>query len=76
MEQIVSNTGIVELCLVMKRQDFECEGKVNGLRVYHGRIDAGKMVGFLPVYASYEDAVADYPGTKILLIEEVSHREV
>jgi len=54
--------------VVLKIQDFELDTKAFPLPV---RIEKGKMVGYLPVYATKEDALADYPNAKLAEVEKI-----
>ena len=55
------------MIVVMKLQDFEFEA-VNCLLPF--KVDAGKMVGYLPVYASRDDAESEFPGAKYMEAHE------
>ena len=64
--------------VVMRLQDFEVEPAPNQrfrlpLPV---TIDSGKMVGFLPVYDTREDALLDFPEAKLMEIKETHKRRV
>ena len=54
--------------LVMKIQPFEFDSTNCSLPF---RVDPGLMVGYLPVYATREDALADYPDIEPGLLVEV-----
>jgi len=51
--------------VVCKLQDFEFDSPIPH------EVDAGNMVGYLPVYASVDEALADFPGVKLMAIREV-----
>ena len=56
--------------IVMRMQDFEFEpSRVMGLAV---KIDSGKMIGYLPVYATREDAKADFPDGPFAEVREIA----
>ncbi len=64
--------------LVMSQQDFELEPSPENrfqlpLPVV---VDKGKMVGYLPIYNTMEDALADFPESTIALIEEVKDEHI
>ena len=50
--------------VVMLAQKFEFEA-VSFRFPIPVRVDTGKMVGFLPVYETREDALADYPDAEL-----------
>lgn len=54
--------------VVMKIQDFDFESLNFPLPV---TVDKGKMIGFLPVYATEEDALAEFPDAKLVAVQEV-----
>lgn len=54
--------------VVCKLQDFDFEPLNSPLPV---KVDAGNMVGYLPVYASADEAWKDFPGAKLVPIHEV-----
>ena len=56
--------------VVMKIQPFEIEqSPKNTLRLpFPVVFDAGKMIGYLPVYDTSEDALADYPDTEVIMV--------
>ena len=56
--------------VVMNKQSFEFEAMSPSFHP-NFEIDTGKMIGFLPVYATIEDALAEYPNAKVLEIKEV-----
>ncbi len=58
--------------VVLCKQDFQIEEPdiISGLPVRF-KLDAGKMVGYLPVYATRKDAEKDYPKHHIEEITEV-----
>jgi len=58
------------MIVVMKLQDFEFE-PINSLLPV--KIDKGKMVGYLPVYASMDDAESEFPGAKYMEAHEVEN---
>jgi len=59
--------------IVMRMQDFEFEpSRVMGLAV---KIDSGKMIGYLPVYATREDAEAEYPDGPFAQVREFDPKE-
>ena len=53
--------------VVLIIQDFEFEG----LR-FPITVDVGKMVGFLPVYRTREEALEDFPDAKLAEIRELN----
>ena len=53
--------------VVCKLQDFDFEPLNSPLPV---KVDAGNMVGYLPVYASADEALIDFPGAKLMAIRE------
>ena len=53
--------------VVCKLQEFEFDSPLP-LEV---KVDAGNMVGYLPVYASADEALVDFPGAKLMPIREV-----
>ena len=57
--------------VVMKIQPFELEqSPKNILRLpFPVVVETGKMIGYLPVYNSIEDALADYPDTELALAQ-------
>jgi len=57
--------------VVMKIQPFELEqSPKNILRLpFPVVVETGKMIGYLPVYNSIEDALADYPDTELALVQ-------
>lgn len=59
------------MIVVMSLQDFELES-VNC--PFPFKIDAGKMVGYLPVYASRNDAESEFPLAKYMEAHEVENR--
>ena len=56
------------MIVVMRIHDFEFE-PVNCPLPIH--VDKGKMIGYLPVYETKEDAMEDYPDAKFLEAKEV-----
>ena len=57
--------------IVMKLQEFELEPAPNSLiSPLPIVVDAGKMVGYLPVCGSMDEALEDYPEAKVLAIRE------
>jgi len=52
--------------VVMMIEDFTFEAG-NKIPV---NVDKGKMIGFLPVYATREDALADYPNRDLMMFEK------
>ena len=40
---------------------------------FYARWEMGKVIGFLPVYKTEEDALADYPDGPLMEIEEEGH---
>ena len=54
--------------VVLRMQDFEFEPVNFPLPI---KVEKGKMIGFLPVYETKEDALADYPNAKTLEVREV-----
>jgi len=54
--------------VVMKLQDFDFEPVNSFLPV---KVDAGKMVGYLPVYGSRDDAESEFPNAKYMEAHEV-----
>ena len=57
--------------VVMLVQDFEFEPVNFPLPVH---VDNGKMAGFLPVYETREDALADYPDAELAEIRPKEKR--
>ena len=57
--------------VVMKIQPFELEqSPKNILRLpFPVVVETGKMIGYLPVYNSIEDALTDYPDTELALAQ-------
>ena len=58
--------------VAMVLENFEVEPKEeNGLRFpFPITIDTGKMVGFIPVYETLDDAKADYPEANYMEIRK------
>ena len=54
--------------IVMELEEFEVEAVNFPLPV---KVDKGNMVGYLPVYASTEEALADYPDAELVPCREV-----
>ena len=54
--------------VVMRVQKFEIEPRTS-LDIEVG-INAGKMVGYLPVYKTREDALADFPDSQLIEVKE------
>ena len=52
--------------VVMMIEDFTFEAG-NKIPV---NVDKGKMIGFLPVYATREEAFADYPDRDLMMFEK------
>lgn len=54
--------------VVMLIQDFEVEPSPGNVLQfpYPITIERGKMVGFLPVYETREDALGDFPEAKLI----------
>ena len=63
----------MNMFVVCKIQDFEFEPAHTQCFKFPFSItvDRGKMVGYLPVYETREDAREDYPSAKLLEINEV-----
>ena len=61
--------------VVLRVQDFEFEpSPQNRFHLpFPVEVDKGKMVGYLPVYANADDALADFPNAKLSLIKEVNN---
>ncbi len=59
--------------VVMKIQPFKLEQSPDNIyRIpVEIKIEPGKMVGYLPVYDTREDALADYPNANLTEIREV-----
>jgi len=60
--------------MVMTLQDFEVEPSPDSLiRIPSQiKIERGKMVGYCPVYATREDALADFPNKEVVEVRETS----
>ena len=58
--------------IVMLLQDFEFEQSPNQILRFPFPIvtDKGKMIGFLPVYDTREDALIDFPNAQIFEASE------
>lgn len=54
--------------MAMIIQDFTLESKGLPLPVH---VDAGKMIGYIPVYETIEDALSEFPNANVLEIREV-----
>jgi len=52
--------------VVMMIEDFTLE---SGSKI-PVEVDKGKMIGFLPVYGTREDALADYPNRDLMMFEK------
>ena len=54
--------------VVMRLQDFEFEQSPNQILRFPFPIvtDKGKMIGFLPVYNTREDALTDFPNAQVI----------
>jgi len=59
--------------VVMSIQDFEVEpSPKNVIRFpFPITIERGKMIGFLPVYNTREDALSDFPASQVLEAKEI-----
>jgi hypothetical protein len=53
--------------IVMKIQDFKFEESPDNILhlPFPVKIEPGKMIGFVPVYETKEDALSDFPGAVI-----------
>ena len=58
--------------VVMRLQDFEFEQSPNQILRFPFPITVvkGKMIGFLPVYDTREDALIDFPNAQIIEASE------
>jgi len=61
--------------VVMKLQDFEFDQTSPLKFPFPVEVDAGNMVGYLPVYASADEALADFPGAKLMAIHEIADKK-
>ncbi len=63
--------------VVCKVQDFEFEPSPKNRSAFpvEIKVDKGKMVGYLPVYETKEDALADYPDAKLMEIRRSSNEQ-
>jgi len=54
--------------IAMSIQDFDMEPSPNNLLKFPFpiKVEAGKMIGFLPVYETREAALSEYPDCQIL----------
>ena len=59
--------------VVCKIQDFELEPSPNQPIIFPFSVvvDKGKMVGYLPVYETREDALVDFPKAELIEIREI-----
>lgn len=55
--------------IVMRIHKFERE--IDVPFPFHAVWEMGKLIGFLPVYRTEEDALADYPDGPMVEVEEV-----
>ena len=58
--------------VVMLIQDFEVEPAPDNLirLPVPIKLEKGKMIGFLPVYQTKEDALSEFPNAKIIEVRE------
>ena len=69
--------GVVSMWVVKIMENFEVESAPGSLRLpFPISIDTGKMIGFLPVYETLEDAKTEYPDSDYMEIRKKNERDV
>ena len=58
------------MIVVLRVQDFSFQ--VSGMSIVGVQLDAGKMIGYLPVYDNLEDAKKEFPNGPFQEIEEIA----
>jgi hypothetical protein len=61
------------MIVVMKIQEWELEQKGPLYCPLPIKVDSGKMIGYLPVYGTIEDAKVDFPDGPFQEIRRIEH---